>query len=87
MKKGAAWSRTAPLVAWAIWVALTAIIGSGCSGIYASKSISPIDFILPCLVQNAPATPIKPNCNYVPPDLAQVGHDLPSMKTHPNYLL
>jgi hypothetical protein len=52
---------TAPIVRPVKWnwkriraTALLALIvcGTGCSGIHASKSVSPLDFILPGLVQN-----------------------------------
>ncbi|HMJ91715.1 MAG TPA: hypothetical protein VK530_17970 [Candidatus Acidoferrum sp.] len=40
-------------------VVLTAVlaIGAGCSGIHASRSVSPLDFILPGLMHNSPAQP------------------------------
>lgn len=38
-------------------LALLATVGTGCSGIHASQSISPLDFILPGLMQNRPPTP------------------------------
>jgi hypothetical protein len=37
---------------------LTALlINTGCSGINASKSFSPLDFLLPGILQNQPAAP------------------------------
>ena len=51
----------------ALAFALIAVMASGCSGINASKSISPLDFILPGLMQNGPASPVIPiNTNTVP---------------------
>ena len=46
--------------AW--WLlALVALATGGCSGINASKSISPLDFLLPGLhLQNDPAIPVLP---------------------------
>jgi hypothetical protein len=46
------------VVAFAL--ALLAGVGTGCSGIHASKSISPLDFILPGLMQNRPPAPEPP---------------------------
>lgn len=37
-----------------------AAVTSGCSGINASKSISPLDFILPGLMRNDPPAPVIP---------------------------
>ena len=51
--------------------ALLAIVGSGCSGINASKSISPLDFILPGLMQNTPSTPGIPGVTNPAPTLAK----------------
>ena len=39
---------------------LLALIAAGCSGLNASKSISPLDFFLPGLLQNHPASPVIP---------------------------
>jgi hypothetical protein len=51
---------------WRWLVALTVIAGGGCSGINASKSISPLDFILPGLhVQTEPAAPLPNGTNSV----------------------
>jgi hypothetical protein len=38
------------------FVGVTALI-TGCSGIHASKSVSPLDFILPGLMKNDAPTP------------------------------
>jgi hypothetical protein len=52
----------APLRHWRWFVALAVIATSGCSGINASKSISPLDFLLPGLhVKNDSAAP-PPDC-------------------------
>jgi hypothetical protein len=47
------------------WLALVLLlVGSGCSGINASKSVSPLDFLLPSLhMQNAPAFPLTGSTN------------------------
>lgn len=40
---------------------LIAVLGGGCSGINASKSISPLDFLLPGLhMRNDPVQPANP---------------------------
>ena len=53
-----------PKPAWAPFVWLLVIVASvncGCSGINASKSISPLDFLLPGLhIQNDPPQPVFP---------------------------
>jgi hypothetical protein len=41
-------------------IALVATVATGCSGINAGKSFSPMDFILPGLMQNSPA-PASPS--------------------------
>jgi len=42
------------------------ILGSGCGGINASKSISPLDFLLPGLhIENRPKSPFLENTNSV----------------------
>jgi hypothetical protein len=45
-----------------LWLLGAALIAtSGCSGINASKSISPLDFLLPGLhIQNTPPAPLVP---------------------------
>jgi hypothetical protein len=41
---------------------LLAVVATGCGGIQASKSISPIDFLLPGLhLQNCPPSPVTPD--------------------------
>jgi hypothetical protein len=40
-------------IQWAMLAAVLAL-GAGCSGIHASKSVSPLDFILPGLMQTTP---------------------------------
>ncbi|HNQ73046.1 MAG TPA: hypothetical protein PKN95_05520 [Verrucomicrobiota bacterium] len=62
------------LVRWAAGLALLAGT-AGCGGISATKSISPLDFFLPGLIQNQPA-PVPPsgtNTN-APAHLARLGH-------------
>jgi len=63
---------------------LVAALGCGCSGINASKSISPLDFILPGLMQNVPPAPVMPNATTALPELAQASHDSPPMQTQPS---
>jgi hypothetical protein len=42
-------------------VILALLVNCGCSGINASKSVSPIDFLLPGLhLQNEPPRPVQP---------------------------
>ncbi len=67
-----------------ILLVLAAALGFGCSGINASKSISPLDFILPGLMQDMPPTPVIPSVPNVPPELARVSQDLLSLQTQPN---
>jgi hypothetical protein len=46
---------------YAIEFALLAAFATGCSGINVSKSISPLDFLLPGLhMRNAPPSPLIP---------------------------
>jgi len=63
-------------------LALIAVVGSGCSGIHATKSISPLDFILPGLLHYAPPLPMNRNSAL---ELAPVGPDLPLAQTQPRY--
>ena len=57
---------SAPLRHWRWIVALAVVVTSGCSGINASKSISPLDFLLPGLhVKNDPAPPAPDRVNEV----------------------
>jgi hypothetical protein len=51
--------------------ALIAALATGCSGINASKSISPLDFFLPGLMQNCPPSPVIPLETNTVPLLAQ----------------
>lgn len=44
-----------------ILIVLAVVLGSGCSGINVQKSVSPLDFILPGLMYNTPATPPVPS--------------------------
>lgn len=41
-------------------VLLIAAVNCGCSGINVSKSVSPLDFLLPGLMQNDPPEPLIP---------------------------
>ena len=48
-----------PLAGWLLM--LVAAVNCGCSGINASKSVSPLDFLLPGLhLQNDPPRPVVP---------------------------
>lgn len=40
---------------------MAATLGGGCSGINATKSVSPLDFLLPGLLQNTPQSPVVPD--------------------------
>ena len=52
-------TRRSPLAAGhALALALIAALATGCSGINVSKSVSPIDFLLPGLMQNGPQSPV-----------------------------
>ena len=53
-----------------IVIAVALVLGSGCSGINASKSVSPLDFILPGLMHNSPSTPRAPSVTNEAPLLA-----------------
>ncbi len=46
----------------AVGCAILAVATAGCGGINASKSVSPLDFILPGLIQTRP-TPMTPPAN------------------------
>ena len=50
---------------------LVAAIVTGCSGINAGASVSPLDFLLPGLLQNRPAPPVIPAETNSTPLLAQ----------------
>jgi hypothetical protein len=52
-------------------LALMAAIATGCSGINAGGSVSPLDFLLPGLLQNRPASPVIPVETNSTPLLAQ----------------
>ena len=39
-----------------LW-AMVAALGGGCTGVNASRSVSPLDFLLPGLTQSGPSTP------------------------------
>ena len=65
-------TRPSPLaLGHALAFALLAAEASGCSGINASKSISPLDFFLPGLMQNCPPSPVVPFDTNTIPLLAQ----------------
>ncbi len=46
-------------VSWLV-LAFLVIVSAGCSGINASKSVSPLDFLLPGLMHQPPPTPALP---------------------------
>jgi hypothetical protein len=50
---------------------LMAVMATGCGGISASKSVSPLDFFMPGLMQNRPASPQIPTETNSVPLLAQ----------------
>jgi hypothetical protein len=53
----------APRLTWTRFgwlLTLIVAINCGCSGINASKAISPLDFLLPGLLQNDPPRPVVP---------------------------
>jgi hypothetical protein len=51
---------------------IIAALGTGCSGINASKSVSPLDFLMPGLhIQNSPPLPVIPSETNSLPLLAQ----------------
>jgi len=59
---------------YAFAFALIAAVATGCSGINASKSISPLDFLLPGLMQNCPPPPAGPLPTNTVPLLARASH-------------
>ena len=52
---GFTWTR----FGWAL--SLLLLVNCGCSGINVSKGISPLDFLLPGLLQNDPPKPLVPS--------------------------
>jgi hypothetical protein len=58
-----------------LWVAAVALVGGGCSGINASRSVSPLDFLIPggfMHMQNSAPAPISPESTNSVAKLAQV---------------
>jgi len=53
-----------------------AAVATGCSGINASKSISPLDFLLPGLMDNRPSLPVIPIQTNSVPLLAEADQSL-----------
>lgn len=55
---------------WLASLASFALLGSGCGGISASKTVSPLDFLLPGIIKadpmSAPHNPVAPVTNTVP---------------------
>ena len=68
------WRLRALRVGGASLLALVAAIATGCSGINVSKSVSPLDFLLPGLMQNRPASPVIPGETSTVLLLAQASH-------------
>jgi len=65
-------TRHLSLATGALALVLIAAAATGCSGINASKSISPLDFILPGLhIQSCPPSPVVPLETNTVPLLAQ----------------
>jgi hypothetical protein len=56
---------------YAFGFALMTAVATGCSGINASKSISPLDFLLPGLMDSRPSLPVIPIQTNSVPLLAQ----------------
>jgi hypothetical protein len=54
------WRRRTLRLGGASLLALMAALATGCSGINAGASVSPLDFLLPGLLQNRPALPVIP---------------------------
>ena len=53
------------------------VTGAGCSGLSASRSVSPLDFLLPGLhIQNHPTVPILPQETNAPVRLAHASEAL-----------
>lgn len=55
---------------------LVAALGGGCSGINARKSISPLDFLLPGLLQQTPRAPEVPCGTNAAPLMARAADPL-----------
>jgi hypothetical protein len=68
---------------YALAFALIAALVTGCSGINASKSVSPIDFLLPGLMQNSPPAQMIPVQTNAVPLLAQAHPVLLPIQQHP----
>jgi len=58
----------------ALALALIVAVATGCSGINASKSVSPLDFLLPGLTEHCPPAPEVPLPTNTVPLLAQGSH-------------
>lgn len=70
---------------YALGFALIAAVATSCSGINATKSISPLDFILPGLMQNYPPSPVTPPATDGVPLLARASHVPRQDTTTPNF--
>jgi hypothetical protein len=62
-----------PAAARAPAILLVAVLATGCSGINASKSVSPLDFFLPGLLLNVPSSPGIPVETNAAPLVARAG--------------
>jgi hypothetical protein len=69
---------------YALTLALLTADATGCSGINASKSVSPIDFLLPGLMENSPASPGIPIEHNPAPVLARANQITPVDLPPPN---
>jgi hypothetical protein len=68
---------------YALTLALITSLATGCSGINVSKSVSPMDFLMPGLMQDSPASPVIPLETNVVPWLAQARPVLLQIQQHP----
>ena len=65
--------------------ALLAAVATGCGGISATKSFSPLDFFLPGLTRDCPPAPVVPIRTNTVAFLAQ-GHQVPLPQPRPSPL-
>jgi len=85
MNPSISWHRAASLGKRAASLVLLVAVGSGCSGIHATKSVSPLDFLLPGLMHNMPAAPVVPGgITNAPIELEQASHHRVFLQIQPN---
>lgn len=84
MNPSNSWRRAVSLVKRAALLALFVAVGSGCSGIHATKSVSPLDFLLPGLMHNAPAAPVLPGITNATVELEHASHHWVLLQAQPN---